>query len=51
MCELVGPLDFETFCAGYACYEEWATTRDQTGCGLRVELSRRDQRARACYAA
>lgn len=51
MCELVGPLDFETFCAGYACYEEWAVAREHTSGAPAVELPRRDQRARASYAA
>jgi len=28
MCKLLGPLDFETFCDGYAHYSEWKAARD-----------------------
>lgn len=51
MCELLGPLDFDAFCAGYRFYGEWKATCDRNGGAPAVELSRRDERARASYAA
>ncbi|MEK6373215.1 MAG: hypothetical protein AABO58_11010 [Acidobacteriota bacterium] len=51
MCDLIGPLDVEVFCAGYACFEEWKAAPNRRADVAACELRRGELPGSASYAA
>lgn len=51
MSELIGPLDFDAFCAGYACFEEWKAAPNRSADAAAYELRRGESPGSASYAA
>jgi hypothetical protein len=51
MCDLIGPLDVEVFCAGYAFFEEWKAAPNRRADVAACELKRGERRGSAANAA